>query len=253
MAVLPLPHAAHRFRRSSGSPWRPIRKFKPRSRASVGWHASPSAAAMAPSSMSLRIAALPDRARAAQPAPLTHWVQPKPEYAGPELRKPSSRSFRVTGASARHSGPSRQQHRIFAPVSAATRMLAGTGARPVMFRIGSFSVLKSPMSEAAVHRQPPRFNASVVPGARPAPSPSFIEPCRPALLEEAPSGGRWIHEIKFAATAPADALPFTPEQALTGRGASSTRATSGERPDRVPAARGRPVRRSRRRTARAPK
>ena len=113
MAVLPLPHAAHRFRRSSGSPWRPIRKFKPRSRASVGWHASPSAAAMAPSSMSLRIAALPDRARAAQPAPLTHWVQPKPEYAGPELRKPSSRSFRVTGASARHSGPSRQQHRNF--------------------------------------------------------------------------------------------------------------------------------------------
>jgi bifunctional non-homologous end joining protein LigD len=28
-------------------------------------------------------------------------------------------------------------------------------------------------------------------------SPSFIEPCRPALREKAPSGGRWIHEIKF--------------------------------------------------------
>lgn len=38
---------------------------------------------------------------------------------------------------------------------------------------------------------------SVVPGARPAPSPGFIEPCRPALRAEAPSGGRWIHEIKF--------------------------------------------------------
>jgi bifunctional non-homologous end joining protein LigD len=37
----------------------------------------------------------------------------------------------------------------------------------------------------------------VVPGARPAPSPGFIEPCRPALREKAPSGGRWIHEIKF--------------------------------------------------------
>jgi len=35
------------------------------------------------------------------------------------------------------------------------------------------------------------------PGARPASSPGFIEPCRPALREKAPSGGRWIHEIKF--------------------------------------------------------
>jgi bifunctional non-homologous end joining protein LigD len=38
---------------------------------------------------------------------------------------------------------------------------------------------------------------SVVPGARPAPSPGFIEPCHPMLREQAPSGGRWIHEIKF--------------------------------------------------------
>jgi ATP-dependent DNA ligase len=42
-----------------------------------------------------------------------------------------------------------------------------------------------------------RVDPSVVPGARPAPSPGFIETCRPALREEAPSGGRWIHEIKF--------------------------------------------------------
>jgi bifunctional non-homologous end joining protein LigD len=42
-----------------------------------------------------------------------------------------------------------------------------------------------------------RVDPSVVPGARPAPSPGFIKPCRPALREEAPSGGRWIHEIKF--------------------------------------------------------
>jgi bifunctional non-homologous end joining protein LigD len=42
-----------------------------------------------------------------------------------------------------------------------------------------------------------RVDPSVVPGARPAPSPGFIEPCRPALREQAPSGGRWIHEIKF--------------------------------------------------------
>jgi hypothetical protein len=42
-----------------------------------------------------------------------------------------------------------------------------------------------------------RIDPSVVPGARPAPSLGFIEPCRPALREEAPSGARWVHEIKF--------------------------------------------------------
>ena len=42
-----------------------------------------------------------------------------------------------------------------------------------------------------------RVDPSVVPGARPAPSPGFIEPCRPALREKAPSGARWVHEIKF--------------------------------------------------------
>jgi bifunctional non-homologous end joining protein LigD len=42
-----------------------------------------------------------------------------------------------------------------------------------------------------------RIDLSVVPGARPAPFPGFIEPCRPALREEAPSGRRWIHETKF--------------------------------------------------------
>jgi bifunctional non-homologous end joining protein LigD len=35
------------------------------------------------------------------------------------------------------------------------------------------------------------------PAPGPAPSPGFIEACRPALREEAPSGGRWNHEIKF--------------------------------------------------------
>jgi bifunctional non-homologous end joining protein LigD len=36
---------------------------------------------------------------------------------------------------------------------------------------------------------------SVVRGAKPAPFPGFVEPCRPALRDEAPSGARWIHEI----------------------------------------------------------
>ena len=42
-----------------------------------------------------------------------------------------------------------------------------------------------------------RFDASVVPGAMPAPFPGFIVPCHPTLREKAPSGGHWIHEIKF--------------------------------------------------------
>ena len=53
------------------------------------------------------------------------------------------------------------------------------------------------MSQAAVHRPPVRLDASVVPGAKPAGFPGFIEPCHPTLREEAPSGGDWVHEIKF--------------------------------------------------------
>jgi bifunctional non-homologous end joining protein LigD len=53
------------------------------------------------------------------------------------------------------------------------------------------------MSRAAVHRPPARFDASVWPGAKPAPFPGFVEPSHPILREEAPSGERWAHEIKF--------------------------------------------------------
>ena len=48
------------------------------------------------------------------------------------------------------------------------------------------------MSQAAVHRPPVRLDASVVPGAKPAPFPGFIEPCHPTLREEAPAGARWV-------------------------------------------------------------
>jgi bifunctional non-homologous end joining protein LigD len=37
----------------------------------------------------------------------------------------------------------------------------------------------------------------VVPGAKPAPFPGFVEPCHPTRREEAPSGERWVHEIKL--------------------------------------------------------
>ena len=53
------------------------------------------------------------------------------------------------------------------------------------------------MSQAAVHRPPARFDASVVPGAKPTPFPGFVEPSHPTLREKAPSGERWVHEIKF--------------------------------------------------------
>jgi hypothetical protein len=42
-----------------------------------------------------------------------------------------------------------------------------------------------------------RSDASVLPGAKPAPFPGFVAPCHPALPEKAPSDARWIHEIKF--------------------------------------------------------
>ncbi len=53
------------------------------------------------------------------------------------------------------------------------------------------------MGQAAVQRPPARFDASVVPGAKPAPFPGFVEPCHPTLREKAPSDERWLHEIKF--------------------------------------------------------
>jgi bifunctional non-homologous end joining protein LigD len=53
------------------------------------------------------------------------------------------------------------------------------------------------MSRAAARRTPARFHASVLPGAKPAAFPGFVEPCHPALRAEPSSGARWFHEIKF--------------------------------------------------------
>jgi bifunctional non-homologous end joining protein LigD len=53
------------------------------------------------------------------------------------------------------------------------------------------------MSRAAARRSLTPFDASALPGAKPAPFPGFVEPCHPTLREEAPSGERWMHEIKF--------------------------------------------------------
>jgi bifunctional non-homologous end joining protein LigD len=48
------------------------------------------------------------------------------------------------------------------------------------------------MTQEAQH-----VDASVVPGAKPAPFPGFVQPCHPTLRANAPSGARWLHEIKF--------------------------------------------------------
>jgi bifunctional non-homologous end joining protein LigD len=53
------------------------------------------------------------------------------------------------------------------------------------------------MSRAASHRSPPRFDVSVLASAKPRPFPGFVEPCHPTLRQESPSGGGWLHEIKF--------------------------------------------------------
>jgi bifunctional non-homologous end joining protein LigD len=53
------------------------------------------------------------------------------------------------------------------------------------------------MTGAATDLSPARFDAGVVAGAKPAPFPGFVEPYHPTLREEAPSGGRWVHEMKF--------------------------------------------------------
>jgi bifunctional non-homologous end joining protein LigD len=42
-----------------------------------------------------------------------------------------------------------------------------------------------------------RVDPTVLPGAKQAPFPGFVEPCHPTLRENAPSDGRWIHELKF--------------------------------------------------------
>jgi bifunctional non-homologous end joining protein LigD len=53
------------------------------------------------------------------------------------------------------------------------------------------------MGRAATHRSLARFIARVLPGARPAPYPGFVEPCLATLRDAPPHGNRWIHEIKF--------------------------------------------------------
>jgi ATP-dependent DNA ligase len=66
-----------------------------------------------------------------------------------------------------------------------------------MITDGWSSVFKPPYEPGS--GAPPADAVSCERGARrkPAPFPGFVEPCHPTLLEEAPSGERWVHEIKF--------------------------------------------------------
>jgi ATP-dependent DNA ligase len=72
-----------------------------------------------------------------------------------------------------------------------------------------------------------RVDPSVVAGAKLAPLPGFVEPCHPTLREEAASGERWVHEIKFdgyqaqAHLQDGQAADLHAKGGTTGRGASS--------------------------------
>jgi bifunctional non-homologous end joining protein LigD len=46
-------------------------------------------------------------------------------------------------------------------------------------------------------RSPSRLLACVLPGARLAPFPGFVEPCDPTLRDRAPDGSGWLHEVKI--------------------------------------------------------
>jgi hypothetical protein len=81
------------------------------------------------------------------------------------------------------------------------------------------------MSRAGARRSPARLDPRAVPGAKPAPFPGFVEPCHPTLRQKAPSGGDWVHEIKFdgyrtQAHPETASLPSTRGGATPGRGAS---------------------------------
>jgi bifunctional non-homologous end joining protein LigD len=53
------------------------------------------------------------------------------------------------------------------------------------------------VSLAAAQREPAPLDTRPLPGARAAPLRGFIEPSHPTLRNKAPSGARWVHEIKF--------------------------------------------------------
>jgi bifunctional non-homologous end joining protein LigD len=49
----------------------------------------------------------------------------------------------------------------------------------------------------STHRTPARFNARILPGAKPAPFPGYIKPQLATLRDRAPTSEGWLHEIKF--------------------------------------------------------
>jgi len=50
---------------------------------------------------------------------------------------------------------------------------------------------------ATTHRSPVRFNARMLPRAKPAPFPGFVKPQLATLRDSVPTGEGWLHEIKF--------------------------------------------------------
>jgi ATP-dependent DNA ligase len=66
-----------------------------------------------------------------------------------------------------------------------------------MFRRDNRLLSSLPISRAAAQRSPERDIPMELPGAKPAPFLGLVEPCHPTLRDKAPSGERWIQEIKF--------------------------------------------------------
>jgi bifunctional non-homologous end joining protein LigD len=52
-------------------------------------------------------------------------------------------------------------------------------------------------AEAAAGREAPAPDLTRIPGARKGILPVFVEPCLATLVDKAPSGPEWVHEIKF--------------------------------------------------------
>jgi ATP-dependent DNA ligase len=54
-----------------------------------------------------------------------------------------------------------------------------------------------PRAVSARQRSSSRFIARVLPGAKPAPFPAFIEPSLATLRSKVPAGARFVYELKF--------------------------------------------------------
>ena len=63
--------------------------------------------------------------------------------------------------------------------------------------VSSRAALALMTRQSTTRRSPARFLARMLPGAKPASLPGFVEPCVPTLHSKVPAGDGWLFEIKF--------------------------------------------------------